>query len=46
MTAQHHKLDPIFESCQKKYEEFLSEQLLSRLHSDVVDFKKKHKHKP
>ena len=23
-----------------KYEEFLSEQLLSRLHSDVVDFKK------
>ena len=43
MTAQqqYHKLDPIFESCQKtKYEEFLSEQLLSRLHSDVVDFKK------
>ena len=41
MTAQqqYHKLDPIFESCQK-YEEFLSEQLLSRLHSDVVDFKK------
>lgn len=39
MTA--HKLDPIFESCQK-YEEFLSEQLLSRLHSDVVDFKQKH----
>jgi len=28
----------------KKYEEFLSEQLLSRLHSDVVDFKNKNKH--